>query len=142
MLDSAQYIEGDGSSGSLRLLKFGPVFSNYVKESTELIEIVEHGRSVTYRVTDGDLIKMYDPYRVNFSFIPIKGNEREKCIAQWRTEFVPLTPKMPPPIEARDAAISFLRCFDNFHQTIVKPESSAVYKSLVSKRDVQSGGLR
>ncbi|CAA3006857.1 MLP 423 [Olea europaea subsp. europaea] len=67
LLASAEYIEA---------------FNNYVKESTERIEIIEQGRSVTYRVTGGDLTKMYDPYKVTFSFIPIKGKESEKCTAQ------------------------------------------------------------
>ncbi|CAI9783678.1 unnamed protein product [Fraxinus pennsylvanica] len=115
MLASAEYIEDDGNSGSLRLLKLGPVFSNYVKESTERIEIVEQGRSVTDRVIGGDLIKMYDPYRVIFSFIPIKRKESEKCIAHWKAEFEPLTPTIPPPEEARDAALGFFRCFNKFH---------------------------
>lgn len=58
---------------------------------------------------------MYDPYRVTFSFIPVKGRESKKCTAQWRAEFEPLTPTIPPPEEARDAALSFVQSFDKFH---------------------------
>ncbi|KDP24123.1 hypothetical protein JCGZ_25780 [Jatropha curcas] len=42
MLALAQYIEGDGSPGSLRLFKLGPALRSYVKESVEKIEKVEN----------------------------------------------------------------------------------------------------
>lgn len=87
---------------------------NYVKESMEKIEKVEKGRSVTYSVIGGELKKMYDPYKVTFSFTPVKGKENEQCLAAWKAEFEPLTPATPPPEKARDAAVGFLRCFDNF----------------------------
>ncbi|KAG8642465.1 MLP-like protein 423 [Manihot esculenta] len=114
MLALAQYVEGDGSPGSLRLFKLGPAICNYVKESMEKIEKVEKGRSVTYSVIGGELKKMYDPYKVTFSFTPVKGKENEQCLAAWKAEFEPLTPATPLPEKARDAAVGFLRCFDNF----------------------------
>uniref|UniRef100_A0A2N9EUD1 Bet v I/Major latex protein domain-containing protein n=2 Tax=Fagus sylvatica TaxID=28930 RepID=A0A2N9EUD1_FAGSY len=114
MLAGAEYIQGDGSPGSLRLFKLGPAISNYVKESTEKLEKVEMGHSVTYRVIGGELRRMYDPYRVTFSFIPVKGKQNEMCIAEWKSEFEPLTPATPPPLKARDAALGFLKWFDKF----------------------------
>ncbi|PON84476.1 Major latex protein domain containing protein [Trema orientale] len=114
MLAHAEYIQGDGSPGSLRLLKLGPAVQNYVKESTERIERVESGRSVTYRVVAGDLHKMYDPYRVTFSFTPLPGKEQDKCIAEWKAEYEVRNPTMPPPEKARDAALGFLKWFDKF----------------------------
>ncbi|KAK3184136.1 hypothetical protein Dsin_031422 [Dipteronia sinensis] len=114
MLAQATYLEGDGSPGSLRLFKLGPAVQKYVKESTEKIEKVEAGRSVTYLVIEGDLKNMYDPYRVTFSFIPMEGKEEEMCIAQWKAEFEPRTPATPPPDKARDAALGFLKSFDKF----------------------------
>lgn len=80
----------------------------------EKIEKVEKGRSVTYQVVDGDLRKMYDPYRVTFSFIPVEGKENEMCFAEWKAEFEPLTPATPPPEKAKDAALVFLKCFDKY----------------------------
>ena len=91
--------------------------SNYVKESTEKIEKVEMGQSVTYRVIGGDLRRMYDPYRVTFSFIPVEGKENEMCLAEWKAEFEPLTSEMPPPLKARDAALGFLKWFEKFELT-------------------------
>ncbi|KAK4577572.1 hypothetical protein RGQ29_027907 [Quercus rubra] len=117
MLARAEYIQGDGSPGSLRLFKLGPAISNYVKESTEKIEKVEMGQSVTYRVIGGDLRRMYDPYRVTFSFIPVEGKENEMCLAEWKAEFEPLTPETPPPLKARDAALGFLKWFEKFELT-------------------------
>ncbi|KAE8660909.1 Ubiquitin-conjugating enzyme family protein, putative isoform 1 [Hibiscus syriacus] len=113
LLSRAQYIQGDGGPGSLRLFKLGPAVSNYVKESVEKIEKVVTGRSVTYEVIEGDLKEMYDTYRVTFSFIPIEGNNT-KCIAEWKAEFEPSAPAMPPPEKAKDAALRFLKSFDNF----------------------------
>ncbi|KAL4620413.1 hypothetical protein ACB092_06G152100 [Castanea dentata] len=117
MLARAEYIQGDGSPGSLRLFKLGPAISNYVKESTEKIEKVEMGQSVTYRVIGGDLRRMYDPYRVTFSFIAVEGKENEMCLAEWKAEFEPLTPETPPPLKARDAALGFLKWFEKFELT-------------------------
>ncbi|KAM3697430.1 hypothetical protein ACB098_06G111800 [Castanea mollissima] len=117
MLARAEYIQGDGSPGSLRLFKLGPAISNYVKESTEKIEKMEMGQSVTYRVIGGDLRRMYDPYRVTFSFIPVEGKENEMCLAEWKAEFEPLTPETPPPLKARDAALGFLKWFEKFELT-------------------------
>ncbi|XP_030929008.1 uncharacterized protein LOC115955096 [Quercus lobata] len=117
MLAQAEYIQGDGSPESLRLFKLGPAISNYVKESTEKIEKVEMGQSVTYRVIGGDLRRMYDPYRVTFSFIPVEGKENEMCLAEWKAEFEPLTPETPPPLKARDAALGFLKWFEKFELT-------------------------
>ncbi|XP_059452549.1 major strawberry allergen Fra a 1-E-like [Corylus avellana] len=114
MLARAEYIEGDGSPGSLRLFKLGPAVSNYVKESTQKIEKVEMGKSVTYHVIGGELRGLYDPYKVTFSFAPIEGKENEMCIAEWKAEFEPLTPATPPPEKARDAALGFLKWFDKF----------------------------
>ncbi|OMO67282.1 hypothetical protein COLO4_30195 [Corchorus olitorius] len=114
MLSGAEYIHGDGGPGTLRLFKLGPAVCNYVKESMEKIEKVEVGRSVTYEVIGGDLKEMYDPYRVTFSFTPLKGKEKEKCTAEWKVEFEPLAPATPPPEKARDAALGFLKSFDNF----------------------------
>ncbi|XP_031379879.1 uncharacterized protein LOC116195052 [Punica granatum] len=114
MLSSAEYVHGNGNPGSLRLFRLGPAVSNYVKESTEQIESVETGRSITYRVVGGDLSNMYDPYRVTFNFTPVKGKEDEKCIAEWKAEFEPLDPSTPPPEKARDAALGFLKSFEKF----------------------------
>ncbi|XP_021293588.1 uncharacterized protein LOC110423629 [Herrania umbratica] len=114
MLSGAEYIQGDGGPGSLRLFKLGPAVFDYVKESMEKIEKVEMGRSVTYQVIGGDLKEMYDPYRVTFSFIPVEGKENHKCIAEWEAEFEPRAPATPPPEKARDAALGFLKSFDNF----------------------------
>ncbi|CAN6572900.1 unnamed protein product [Malus baccata var. baccata] len=116
MLTSAEYIEGDGHPGSLRLFKLGPAVRNYVKESVEKIEKVENGRSVTYRVIGGELQKMYDPYIVTFSFLPAqeKGKDEEMCIAKWQVEYETLIPTTPPPENARDAALAFLMWFDRF----------------------------
>ncbi|XP_061945258.1 major latex protein 146-like [Populus nigra] len=114
MLALAEYIEGDGSPGSLRLFRLGPAVSSYVKESTQKIEKVEIGRSVTYRVVGGDLRDMYDPFRVTFSFFPVEGKEGEKCIAEWKADYEPLNSSMPPPDKARDAALGFLKSFDKF----------------------------
>nr|POE54977.1 hypothetical protein CFP56_75388 [Quercus suber] len=91
--------------------------SNYVKESTEKIEKVEMGQSVTYRVIGGDLRRMYDPYRVTFTFIHVEGKENEMCLAGWKAEFEPLTPETPPPLKARDAALGFLKWFEKFELT-------------------------
>lgn len=88
--------------------------SGYVKESTQKIEKVEMGQSVTYRVVGGDLRGMYDPYKVTFSFVPLEGKEEEMCIAEWKAEFEPLTPTTPLPEKARDAALGFLKSFDKF----------------------------
>ncbi|KAL5571174.1 hypothetical protein UlMin_020771 [Ulmus minor] len=114
MLAHAKYLQGDGSPGSLRLFKLGPALENYVKESTEKIEKVENGRSVTYSVVGGDLRKMYDPYTATFSFTPLHGNETHKCIAEWKADYEPLNPTIPPPEKARDAALGFLNCFEKF----------------------------
>ncbi|OVA07769.1 Bet v I domain [Macleaya cordata] len=114
MLSSAQYIEGDGSPGSLRLFKLGPAVHGYVKESTQKIEEVVEGRSITYQVIGGELRNMYDPYRVTFSFLPVTGKENEQCIAEWNVEFEPLSPTTPPPEKARDVAIGFLKSFEKF----------------------------
>ncbi|KAF9588434.1 hypothetical protein IFM89_010193 [Coptis chinensis] len=113
MLAGAEYIDGNGSPGSLRLFKLGPAVRDYVKESVQQIETVEVGHSVTYRVIQGELRDMYDPYRVTFSFIP--RSEEGKCIAQWKAEFEPLSPTIPPPEQARDAALGFLESFEKFH---------------------------
>ncbi|XP_041006607.1 MLP-like protein 423 [Juglans microcarpa x Juglans regia] len=114
MLAQAEYIKGDGSPGSLRRFKLGPGVSKYVKESTQKIEKVEKGKSVTYSVIGGDLNRMYEPYKVTFSFIPVQGKEKEMCVAEWRAEFEALTPATPPPEQARDAALGFLKWFDKF----------------------------
>ncbi|CAN1160951.1 hypothetical protein LINPERPRIM_LOCUS42484 [Linum perenne] len=113
-LSLAIYIHGDGSPGSLRLFHLGPAVHGYVKESTEKIESVEIGRSVTYSVVAGGLRDMYDPYRATFSFFPLPGHESHQCIAEWKAEFKPLSPAIPPPEQARDAALSFLKSFDKF----------------------------
>ncbi|XP_077229757.1 MLP-like protein 423 [Tasmannia lanceolata] len=114
MLAGAEYLEGDGSPGSLRLFRLGPAVCDYVKESTEKIEKVEDGRSVTYQVIEGELRNLYDPYRVTFSFYPVPGGEKEKCIGEWMAEFEPLSPATPPPEKAKDAALGFLKFFENF----------------------------
>ncbi|KAF3618004.1 hypothetical protein FXO38_33654 [Capsicum annuum] len=84
--------------------------SNYVKQSIEKIEKVEEGRLVTYQVIDGDLRKMYNPYIVTFSFIPVQGNSNQ-CVAEWKAEYEPIAPAIPTPEKARDAALSFLKSF-------------------------------
>jgi hypothetical protein len=91
---------------------FHAAVNSYVKESTQKIEKVEIGRSVTYRVVGGDLRDMYDPYRVTFSFFPVEGKEEEKCIAEWKADYELLNSSMPPPDKARDAALGFLKSFD------------------------------
>lgn len=85
-----------------------------MKESTQKIEKVEMGQSVTYRVIGGELSGLYDPYKVTFSFVPIQGKENEMCSAEWKAEFEPRTPATPPPEKARDAALGFLKWFDKF----------------------------
>ncbi|KAG9448095.1 hypothetical protein H6P81_014223 [Aristolochia fimbriata] len=114
MLAGAEYLQGDGNPGSLRLLRLGPAVREYVKESTEHIEEVKAGRSVTYRVVSGELRDMYDPYRVTFTFSPMPGNETNKCIVEWKAEFEPRSPGTPPPVQAKDAALGFIKSFDEF----------------------------
>ncbi|OAY66554.1 uncharacterized protein LOC109721869 [Ananas comosus] len=112
MLASAEYIQGDGTPGSLRLFKLGPALHGYVKESMQRIEKVEPGRCMSYRVVGGELRGMYDPYRVTFSFLPVSGKENEQCIAEWKAEFEPVSPAVPPPEKAKEAALGFLKCFE------------------------------
>ncbi|KAJ4757027.1 Polyketide cyclase/dehydrase and lipid transport superfamily protein [Rhynchospora pubera] len=112
MLSSAEYIQGDGSPGSLRLFKLGPALQNFVKESVQKIEKVEAGRCLAYQVVDGQLHEMYDPYRVTFSFTPVVGKETEQCTVEWKAEFMPLSPETPPPEKAKDAALGFLKSFE------------------------------
>ncbi|XP_052206647.1 MLP-like protein 423 [Diospyros lotus] len=114
LLAAAHYIAGDGRPGSLRLFKLGPAVNEYVKESIEMIEEVEEGRRVTYSVVAGDLRKMYDPYKVTISFVPVEGDGRNKCIAEWKVEFQPLTTTTPPPGKAKDIALRFLKSFENY----------------------------
>ncbi|CAN1231197.1 hypothetical protein LINPERPRIM_LOCUS3389 [Linum perenne] len=102
-------LAASGSSSSVQAVQ------SYVKESTQKIEKVETGRSVTYRVIDGDLCNMYDPYRVTFSFLPSPKQNNHKCIAQWQAEFEPISPSTPLPEQARDAALAFLKSFDTFN---------------------------
>nr|XP_004248168.1 uncharacterized protein LOC101264072 [Solanum lycopersicum] len=109
MLAKAEYIKGKGEPGSLRCFKLGPALSKYVKQSIEKIEKVEEGRSVTYQVTNGELSKMYNPYRVTFSFIYVSN---EQCVVEWKAEYEQITPKIPTPEKARDAALSFLKSFE------------------------------
>ncbi|CAN4087238.1 unnamed protein product [Withania somnifera] len=110
MLAKAECIQGEGEPGSLRQFQLGPALSSYVKQSIEKIEKVEEGRSVTYQVIDGDLRKIYNPYRVTFSFIPVEGSNNQ-CVAEWKAEYEPITPTIPTPEKARDAALSFLKFF-------------------------------
>ncbi|XP_026663679.2 major strawberry allergen Fra a 1-E-like [Phoenix dactylifera] len=112
MLASAEYLQGDGSPGSLRLFKLGPALHGYVKESKQKIEKVESGKSVAYQVVGGELTGMYDPYHVSFTFLPAPGREDEQCIAEWKAKFKPLSPATPPPEKAKDAALEFLKSFE------------------------------
>lgn len=89
--------------------------ADYVKESTEKIESVEKGRSVSYEVVGGELYMMYNPYRVTFTFTPLEA-QPEKCVAEWKAEYEPLTPATPPPELAKNAALKFLEWFDKFDQ--------------------------
>lgn len=64
---------------------------------------------MTYQVTNGELSKMYNPYRVTFSFIYVSN---EQCVVEWKAEYEQITPKIPTPEKARDAALSFLKSFE------------------------------
>nr|CAD1823620.1 unnamed protein product [Ananas comosus var. bracteatus] len=97
MLASAEYIQGDGTPGSLRLFKLGPALHGYVKESMQRIEKVEPGRCMSYRVVGGELRAW---------------KENEQCIAEWKAEFEPVSPAVPPPEKAKEAALGFLKCFE------------------------------
>ncbi|MQL92940.1 hypothetical protein Taro_025563 [Colocasia esculenta] len=112
MISSSEYLQGDGGPGSLRVFRMGPELNGFEKESREKIEKVEEGRSVTYHAVGGELRKMYDPYRVTLSFYPLPGSEQERCIAEWKAEFEPLSPAVPLPEKARMAALAFLKSFD------------------------------
>ncbi|KAJ3683415.1 hypothetical protein LUZ60_013642 [Juncus effusus] len=114
LLSSAEYLQGDGSPGSIRLFKLGPGLHGYVNESIQKIEKVETGRCIDYQVLGGQLHEMYDPYHVTFSFIPIEGKEAERCIAEWKTEFTQILPEIPQPEKAKDAALQFLKSFEKF----------------------------
>ncbi|KAK9150116.1 hypothetical protein Syun_008425 [Stephania yunnanensis] len=114
MLACAEYIQGDGSPGSLRRFRLGPAVQGYVRESTEKIEKVDEAkRSVTYSVIGGDLTDMYRPYRVTFSFHH-RHHRHDACLAEWKAEYDPVSPATPPPHKARDAALAFLNCFHNY----------------------------
>ncbi|CAN6483598.1 unnamed protein product [Victoria cruziana] len=115
MLAAAEYLRGDGSPGSLRLFKLGPAVQDYVKESTERIDKVEIGSSVTYSVIAGCLRDMYNPYVVTISFRHVPGFEKDKCIARWEAEYEPLNSTVPEPERAKEAALGFLRLFEKFY---------------------------
>ncbi|XP_062192111.1 major strawberry allergen Fra a 1-E-like [Phragmites australis] len=112
MLAGAEYLEGDGSPGSLRLFRLGPALHHFVKESVQKIEKIESGRCLGYEVIRGELKEMYDPYHVTVSFIPVPGKEGEQCIATWKAEFEPISPTTPMPENAKDAALGFLKLFE------------------------------
>lgn len=85
-----------------------------MKESTEKIERVELGKSVTYRVVAGELRNMYDPYIVTFSFTPLPEHESEKCVVEWKAEFELLNPEIAPPEKAKAAALGFIKSFEKY----------------------------
>ncbi|ERN20513.1 hypothetical protein AMTRI_Chr01g112040 [Amborella trichopoda] len=113
MLERAEYLQGDGGPGSLRVFKLGPAVYGYVKQATERIEKVDLGRSITYTVVDGELKGMYDPYVVTLSFFP-DGGSSGRCVARWEAQFEPLSSSTPPPERAKEAALTFLKSFENF----------------------------
>ncbi|CAN6443651.1 unnamed protein product [Victoria cruziana] len=113
-LAGAAYLQGDGSPGSLRHFKLGPALRGLVKESTQKIEKVEDGRLVSYTMVGGELRNMYNPYKITFTFLPEPGSE-QKCRAEWKADFEPLNSNVPPPEKAKEAALEFLRSFENFH---------------------------
>ncbi|XP_031473330.1 major strawberry allergen Fra a 1-E-like [Nymphaea colorata] len=117
-LAEAEYLQGDGSPGSLRHFKLGPALRGFVKESTQKIEKVENGRLVSYSLVDGELRNMYDPYKITFTFMPEPGYEQKKCKAEWKADFEPLNPDVPPPEKAREAALDFLRSLEKFHCSV------------------------
>ncbi|CAI0424426.1 unnamed protein product [Linum tenue] len=55
MLPLAKYIHGNGSPAAFTVFCCVPCSCAELRESTEKIEKVEPGRSVTYRVIGGDL---------------------------------------------------------------------------------------
>jgi hypothetical protein len=70
---------------------------------------------LAYQVVDGQLHKLYNPYHVTFTFtftfMPIAGEEAKQCmvvLVEWKAEFVLLSPEIPPPANAKDAALGFL----------------------------------
>jgi len=116
-LANAEYLEGDGRPGSVRLVKLVPGENTYGGESKQRIEEVneEPGSGVLqmkYKVVEGEIKKMYDPYTVTFSF---RGEGKNKCIAGWRAEYRPLSPNVAPPEKARDVALRFIKAIEDFY---------------------------
>ncbi|GLJ17075.1 hypothetical protein SUGI_0295390 [Cryptomeria japonica] len=116
LLADAQYLEGDGTPGSIRLLKLGPAVNKYVSQSKEKIEKVKEDKNgtyeITYKVVDGELKKMYDPYTVTFTFTPLQAGD---CTAAWRAQYNPLIADVPPPEKAKKAALQFMKEIENFY---------------------------
>eukprot|EP00253_Pinus_taeda_P001676 PITA_01676 len=117
LLANAEYIEGDGRPGSIRLFKLGPGVKTYVSESKQRIEEVKEGPGsdvlqMKYRVVEGELKKMYDSYTVTFSF---RSDEKNKCIAGWRAEYQSLSPNVAPPDKAKNFALRFLKAIEDFY---------------------------
>ncbi|GJN16446.1 hypothetical protein PR202_gb03435 [Eleusine coracana subsp. coracana] len=50
MLASAEYLKGDGSLRSLRILRLGPALHHFVKEYVQKIKKIESGRHLSYEV--------------------------------------------------------------------------------------------
>ncbi|KAH0462872.1 hypothetical protein IEQ34_007454 [Dendrobium chrysotoxum] len=113
MLAGAEYLEGNGDPGSLRLFRLVPALKDLVKESKEKIEKVELGWLVTYEVVGGELRDLYDPYRVTFTFSSVPEKKEEQCTVAWKAEFEPRSPAVPPPLKAKNAALSFLKSFES-----------------------------
>jgi len=117
-LANAEYVEGDGRPGSIRLLKLGPGVNTYVSESKQRIEEVKEGPGsgvlqMKYKVLEGELKKMYDPYTVTFSF---RGDgNKNKCIAGWRAEYQLLSPNVAAPEKAKDVALRFMKAIEDFY---------------------------
>ncbi|KAG2583514.1 hypothetical protein PVAP13_6KG225000 [Panicum virgatum] len=119
-LAGAEYLEGDGSPGSLRLFRLGPVvlqllpcrsiITNDSEESVQKTEKVEPGRCIGYEAIRGEL-KMYDTYFIPRHLLlrPCPGKEGKSCIAGWKAEFDPTSSTTPQPENAEDASLGFLR---------------------------------
>ncbi|XP_026441524.1 MLP-like protein 423 [Papaver somniferum] len=85
-----QILAGDGNSvGSIRLAKIAMGTSQLVSIADKIEAVDDESRSLSFCITDGDLLRMYTKFAYKLTVAP--GGDKQRCLAKWSVELSKLS---------------------------------------------------
>ncbi|KAI3865951.1 hypothetical protein MKX03_036810 [Papaver bracteatum] len=110
IIKSFQILAGDGSVGTVRVMKIAAGASHEVTVKDKIVAADDDSRILSIRVIDGDLLRVYPKFEYTLTVTPVVTQRREQSsLLKLSVKYEKGNEDVPPPHEYMELATSLYK---------------------------------